>query len=1209
MEKKRLFKRIALFLIVALVVTSLPNIQIWAKKTVKGVITATELYMRSGPGTDYKNITVGEEKVVLVQNQEVTIVGERDGWYHIKATFMDTRVEGYSLAQWITVTSGTVKTETGDFKEITPTPTPTPSPTPTPIPTAKGKVTATELYVRKGPGTDYENVLVKDEKAILVKDQAVTILGEKDGWYHITAKINKKKVEGYSSAEFITVTKGKVVNENEVPTASPEVSEAPTPSAEPDVTDAPDPTKKPSGDTPSPTENPEMTDIPQDTPFPTDMVNPLPSGAVITETGEIFDSEDNELEVVTQKYSSKYKMQGIVTADLLNFRVNADAYSEVIDIIYKDDIVSLVGSTTNYQVINGVERAIRWYKVIALVNGVPERGYVMSDYVRLNYSTPFEVTTRYSKQVLKAEPDEEAKNIKLSTGKKVKMTKYSKVMIYAEEQTESGKWFLVRGEYKDETVTGWIPEYRVKFDSNAKSIEVSYYKQKEKEAIITVTEAPSFTLTPTPTEQPNITDIPTPTDEPIVTGEVVTVSPTAAPTPTGMEITGDPEITPTPEITPPPKENVENPNAVIKNAAALSVKKEPKYAAAALFTEDNLPVFVYSGQEVRVIETSDDSENLWCKIELKFNNKVYEGYVNSIYIEADQSVDLSGGSATSNATTLSFEEALTAEGFPESYKPFLRELHAQYPSWKFKAFNTGLDWEEAVNSESVVGENLIPNTKGVEWKSLEAGAYSWKDDKFTVFDGSSWVTASKEAISYYMDPRNFLDHESIFQFEVLNYNPSYQNQEGIATILKNTAMNETSYTYLDELGMERSISYADTFAMAAEYSGVSPLHLASRVKQEVTLGKSAMSNSVTGTVSGLENLYNYYNIGAYHSTEAGGAIANGLRFARDGSSSEALNLKCLIPWNNRLRSILGGAFYIGNNYINRGQNTIYLQKFNMTSYSTYNHQYMANVEAPYSEGKRVFAAYENPEDIPIVFFIPVFLNMPENPCPVPEKAYNPNNWLKSLKLYDINGDSLSLTPTFSVTKDQEYNLIVDYETDYIKFKATTVSTLAKVLGEEHVYPEVGDNKVVIQVQAENGDIREYVINIVREEYVEPTLTPTPEVTETPVVTEAPTDTPVNTETPTPTETVTGAPSVTEPITEIPVVTEMPTEVPTEKPTPTEAPTEIPTLTEAPIPTEIPVETPTDTPKVTRDPLEDLRYRHGLTQSPSPTPEEVVGEPM
>ncbi|MBO4420602.1 MAG: SH3 domain-containing protein, partial [Lachnospiraceae bacterium] len=112
MEKKRIFKKIAVLLVMALVITSLPNIQIWAKKTVKGVVSATELYMRSGPGTDYKNITVGEEKVVLVKDQEVTIVGERDGWYHIKATFMDTQVEGYSLAQWITVTSGSVKAET-----------------------------------------------------------------------------------------------------------------------------------------------------------------------------------------------------------------------------------------------------------------------------------------------------------------------------------------------------------------------------------------------------------------------------------------------------------------------------------------------------------------------------------------------------------------------------------------------------------------------------------------------------------------------------------------------------------------------------------------------------------------------------------------------------------------------------------------------------------------------------------------------------------------------------------------------------------------------------------------------------------------------------------------------------------------------------------------------------------------------------------------
>ena len=126
------------------------------------------------------------------------------------------------------------------------------------------------------------------------------------------------------------------------------------------------------------------------------------------------------------------------------------------------------------------------------------------------------------------------------------------------------------------------------------------------------------------------------------------------------------------------------------------------------------------------------------------------------------------------------------------------------------------------------------------------------------------------------------------------------------------------------------------------------------------VGTDSLSNSVSGTVSGFEGLYNFYNIGAYHSTVAGGAIANGLKYAMNGSTNAALNESMLIPWTDPYRAILGGAYYIGYSYINRGQNTIYLQKFNMTPTSTYSHQYMANVEAPYSEGH----SPSNPETVP-----------------------------------------------------------------------------------------------------------------------------------------------------------------------------------------------------------------------------------------------------
>ena len=1140
LRKNNTVKRVALVLVLVLIIMMIPDLATEAKKksTVKGTVTAAELYMRSGPGTEYTNILSGGEKVVLTKDQEVTVLGERNDWYHIKVKVNGEELEGYSLAKWISVDGATVKAETGEFKEITPTPTATPTPTPTPAPTrtGKGKVTASQLNIRKGPGTDYEIVQVKGENAVLVKDQAVSLYGEKDGWYHITAKINGKKTEGYSLGTYIEITSGKVEPEkDEVPTPTEKVT--PTDGPTPAVTPGPEPTEDitpvPTGDV---TPTPDPDEEPKDTPFPTEMLLPLPTGSAVTDDGTVYDMFGNELETVTNTYSSKYDMKGIVTADLLNLRESPSLDCDVLGIISKDAVVSLVGTRTNSIDFDGEGRQVRWYRVLAFIEGEYIRGYVLSDYVKLNYCNELKALTNTGKQILRTEADGSSAKVKTSKGKKVSIAKNSAVTVLAEEQVGNDKWIKISADYSGETVTGWLLALRVTFVSNADSIELQNYRIKEKEAEITVTVTPEITMPP---------------------------------------------------VDPIKHETVENANGIMKDAAALSLKTEPKYSSSAVFTNSKKPVFVYSGQGVRIIETATDGENLWCLIEVVYDGSLYTGYVNSIYVDADSSVNMPSTTNTQVLSSASFEEELAKEGFPDSYKPFLRALHEQYPNWKFKSFQTGLDWDTVIKKESEVGVNLIPNTKSVEWKSLEAGAYSWTSDKFTVFDGSSWVTASKEAISYYMDPRNFLEYNTIFQFELLNYNPSYQTKEGIDTILKNTAMKESSYIYTDDLGNKRSISFTDTFAMAAEYSGVSPLHLASRVKQEVTIGATAMSNSVTGTVAGYEGLYNYFNIGAYHSTEPGGAIANGLKFAQNGSSSDDLNMKCLIPWNNRLRSIFGGAFYIGNNYINRGQNTIYLQKFNMTATSTYNHQYMANVEAPYSEGKRFFSAYENPGDIPIVFSIPVYLNMPETPCPVPQKAYNPNNWLKSLKLYDKNGNALSLTPTFSAKKDQEYNLIVGNETDYIKISATTVSSLAKVEGDGYYYPSVGTNRMVIPVRAENGDVREYVINIVREEQAAtptPTPTPTPEETPTPTPEETPTPTPEETPTPTPEETPTPTPE------------ETPTPTPEETPTPT--PEETPTPTPEDTPTPTPEETPTPTPEDTPTPTPDDR--------PTATPELIDG---
>lgn len=87
------------------------------------------------------------------------------------------------------------------------------------------------------------------------------------------------------------------------------------------------------------------------------------------------------------------------------------------------------------------------------------------------------------------------------------------------------------------------------------------------------------------------------------------------------------------------------------------------------------------------------------------------------------------------------------------------------------------------------------------------------------------------------------------------------------------------------------------------------------------------------------------------------------------------------PWTSPMKSIVGGAEFIVGNYISKGQHTSYLKKFNVnpsSSYSTYNHQYMANLAAPSSEAKSSYNSYKNNNllSLPLHFIIPTYNNMP-----------------------------------------------------------------------------------------------------------------------------------------------------------------------------------------------------------------------------------------
>lgn len=325
--------------------------------------------------------------------------------------------------------------------------------------------------------------------------------------------------------------------------------------------------------------------------------------------------------------------------------------------------------------------------------------------------------------------------------------------------------------------------------------------------------------------------------------------------------------------------------------------------------------------------------------------------------------------------------------FPESYKPYLRELHSKYPQWTFKAYKTGIDFATAVANEQTQGKSVMEKSYNDFLKSRSSSDYNASTGTYVIRDGSTWISASKNTIAYFMDPRNFLNENFIAMFELLSYDSTTQTREGVEAILKGSFMYKTNVAYFNSNGVYKTTTgdkylYSQRFIDAAIKSKVSPYYLASKSVLEV--GGSSYNaskypgvgagNSVNGLYSGYKGIFNFYNIGASDGTNA---VAKGLAWASTPDEKE----KYERPWNTPGKSIVGGAVYIGEKYINAGQDTTYFQRFNVKSglyYKPYTHQYMTSIYGNAAESNSTMKAYKsiNIMETAKTFVIPVYENMP-----------------------------------------------------------------------------------------------------------------------------------------------------------------------------------------------------------------------------------------
>lgn len=307
-------------------------------------------------------------------------------------------------------------------------------------------------------------------------------------------------------------------------------------------------------------------------------------------------------------------------------------------------------------------------------------------------------------------------------------------------------------------------------------------------------------------------------------------------------------------------------------------------------------------------------------------------------------------------TTSTDINSIDSNKYPQ-VKEMLKSLQVEHPNWKFKILYTDITWSTAIANEYVghgaSPRNLVPANNSnydQEWICKVCGANK-------VYDNGKWYCASESAIAYMMDVRNFLNSADIFQLLELSY--SECNKDVLKSMVANTFLN--------------SDSCVNAILDSAKEYNVNAYYIVARILQEQGKSGSTLSKG-QGYNGQYVGYYNVFNIGASGNGKET-VILNGLKKAQ----SEG--------WTTLESSIIGGTKIIAKSYIARGQNTLYLQKFDVDNSdgNLYWHQYMQNLVAAQKEGqtlKKTFVDMGN-IDGAYTFIIPVFKNMPTTPCARP----------------------------------------------------------------------------------------------------------------------------------------------------------------------------------------------------------------------------------
>ena len=343
-----------------------------------------------------------------------------------------------------------------------------------------------------------------------------------------------------------------------------------------------------------------------------------------------------------------------------------------------------------------------------------------------------------------------------------------------------------------------------------------------------------------------------------------------------------------------------------------------------------------------------------------------------------------------------FRRDLLGRGFPEDYAERLVELQLSHRDWVFEPVEiSDLTWDRIVEKELTPSWNLVPAGKGY-------AAYCAKDAK--AYDSGAWYQASREAIAYFMDPRNWLNEREIFMFETLQFDERSQTPEAVERTLSKTFMAnakcggakgtfaellvdvgrrlKVSPVFLaGRLASEQGFGTPQSFGTIGDYLVGLSTNTAEKVGDADIWGRRFTRNGaatrkvVAKGASAYNGYYNFFNFRAY-----GLGLFEIKYNAWVEATADETRAKYLGPWDTPAKAIEGGSMKIKERYIDTHRHTRYFQKFSVLPAAGEFRwkQYMQNIMAPLTEARNTAKAYEaaGARDAPYRFLIPVYIAMP-----------------------------------------------------------------------------------------------------------------------------------------------------------------------------------------------------------------------------------------